>query len=100
MNKKIVGNSLLVVFSLVFSFGLCEIVVRMLGLAPEIVFVEKWRVRLSDNPVIGYEPIPNLNAENLSVQYYGYRGASNNMGYRDYDHTLGKERGSKLCECT
>ncbi|MGD9170593.1 MAG: SGNH/GDSL hydrolase family protein [Candidatus Thiodiazotropha sp.] len=95
MIKKLLGNSLLVVFSLVFSFALCEIVVRMLDLAPEIVYVEKWRVRLSDNPVIGYEPIPNLNDENLSVRYYGYRGASNNMGYRDYDHNIKKTPGSR-----
>ncbi len=95
MYKKIIGNSLLVVISLVFAFGICEIVVRMLGLAPEVVYVEKWRVRQSDNPVIGYEPIPNLKGENLSVRYYGYRGASNNMGYRDYDHRLIKEPGSK-----
>jgi len=95
MNKKLLGNSLLVIFSLVFSFALCEIVVRVLGLAPEIVYVEKWRVRLSENPIIGYEPIPNLNDENLSVQYYGYRGASNNMGYRDYDHSIKKAPNSR-----
>jgi lysophospholipase L1-like esterase len=95
MKKRLLANSLLIVFSLVFSFALCEIVVRILGLAPEIVYVEKWRVRLSNNPTIGYEPIPNLKGDNLSVRYYGYRGASNNMGYRDYDHSLEKAPGSR-----
>jgi len=95
MNKKALGNILLFSISILFSLGLCEIVVRILGLAPEIVYVEKWRVRLSNNPIIGYEPIPNLKGENLSVQYYGYRGASNNMGYRDRDRSLEKPAGSK-----
>ena len=95
MKNKWLGNTLLFGFSLVFSLIICELVVRALGLAPEIVYVEKWRVRLSDNPVIGYEPIPNLQGEDLSVRYYGYRGASNNMGYRDYDHPIEKPQGTR-----
>ncbi|WP_045855543.1 SGNH/GDSL hydrolase family protein [Teredinibacter purpureus] len=95
MIKKILTNTLLSAFSLAIALSLCEIVIRVAGIAPEIVYVEKWRVRLSENTRIGYEPIPNLNSEGQSAQFFGYIGRSNNMGYRDYDHPLEKAPGSQ-----
>ena len=92
-NKKYLANFMLVIISILFSLGICEAVVRIFNLAPEIVYIEKWRVRLSDNPVIGYEPIPKLNSTGKSVQFFGYDGRSNNMGYRDYDHPTKKPDG-------
>jgi len=95
MFKKPLENSLLILISISLALGLSELVVRSLKLAPEIVYVEKWRVRLSENRKIGYEPIPNLNSAGKSAQYYSYIGRSNNMGYRDYDHPLEKPTGSQ-----
>ncbi len=95
MKNRYLANTLLVAISLLLSLVVCEIVVRMLNLAPEVVYVEKWRVRLSENPRIGYEPIPNLDSTGKSVQFYSYIGRSNGMGYRDYDHPMTKEPGSK-----
>ncbi|TVZ37910.1 lysophospholipase L1-like esterase [Alteromonadaceae bacterium 2753L.S.0a.02] len=94
MNKTLV-NGLLLAFSVIFALMICEVLVRTFKLAPEIVYIEKWRVRLSDNPKIGYEPIPNLDSSGQSAQYYSYIGRSNNMGYRDYNHPLAKTPGSK-----
>lgn len=95
MNKKKFGNFVLLSLSIALCLLICELLIRALDLDAETVYVEKWRMRLSDNPIIGYEPIPNLQDETLSMQHYGYRGASNNMGYRDYDHPLQKPTGSK-----
>ena len=96
MNSKVLlGNTLLTIVSLVVALLLCEVVVRVMGLSPEVVYIEKWRVRLAENPKIGYEPIPNLDSTGKEVRYYSYDGMSNNMGFRDYDHSLQKEPGSK-----
>jgi lysophospholipase L1-like esterase len=87
---RTLANLLLLLTSLATGLGIGELAVRWLGLAPEVVYIEKWRVRLSDNPRIGYEPIPHLDSRGKSVQFYGYDGRSNAMGYRDRDHPLDK----------
>lgn len=93
--KSILSNTLLVGGSVLVALVLCEVVIRALSLAPEVVYIEKWRVRLASNPKIAYEPIPNLDSSGKEVRYYQYDGMSNNMGYRDYDHSLEKPEGWK-----
>jgi lysophospholipase L1-like esterase len=71
-----------------------EIAVRLFGLAPEVAFIQKGRFRLSRNPGIGYEPVPGLDYGGEELSYFDYRGRSNNLGYRDYDHPLRKPPGA------
>ncbi|PCK07682.1 MAG: hypothetical protein COA42_12965, partial [Alteromonadaceae bacterium] len=92
--KKITINTLLLASSLLIALLACEAAVRAMDLAPEVVYIEKWRMRLSANPKVGFEPIPNLDSTGKSVQYYSYDGRSNNFGYRDYDHSEAKAPGS------
>ncbi len=66
------------VLSLLFAEG----AVRALGLAPSIIPIAKGRFRLSPNPKIGYEPIPNIQFEGESLSFYQYKGAGNDLGYR------------------
>ncbi len=93
--RRILLNTLLGVAGLCVAAGLGELLVRLWGAAPEVVYVEKWRMRLACNPRIGFEPIPHLDAAGQSVQFYGYRGASNSMGFRDSEHPVAKPSGSK-----
>ncbi len=82
---------LLLIFGVLIACLLCEGILRAVGAAPEVAYVEKWRLRLSENPKIGYEMIPNLDARGKSVQFFGYVGRSNSMGFRDYEHSLENE---------
>ncbi len=66
-----------------------EGVVRGLGLGPVLVVAEG-RYRLSSNPRIAYEPLPNLVYQGDTLHFYDYRGASNALGYRDREHRLAK----------
>lgn len=91
--KTVAGNLVLIVVSLLVMLALGEVAVRALGLAPEVVYIEKGRVRLSTNPIIGYEPIPNLPSSGLDVGEVGYQGRSNSLGYRDIEHPLVKPPG-------
>ena len=93
--KTLLGKSILIISSIVVALLLAEGIVRVMGLSPEVVYIEKWRVRLAENPKIAYEPIPNLDSKGKSSRYYSYVGMSNNMGFRDYDHSIKKEQGSK-----
>ncbi len=86
-------KSLLVVFGVTAALLLGECSVRLFGLAPDIVYVEKGRYRLSNNPKIGYEPVPGLNYNGESLHFYDYRGASNSLGYRDTEHPVAKPAG-------
>ena len=95
MFKRLLIRLALVIGGLVVSLLLCEIAISAFSLAPEVVYIEKWRMRLSPHPEIGYEPIPNLTGDNFSVQYYGYRGLSNSLGFRDHEHELTKPSGVK-----
>jgi lysophospholipase L1-like esterase len=80
--------------SLLVSFLAGEAVTRFSGLAPEVVYIEKWRMRLSSNPLIGYEPVPYLDGTGQSLQFYSYHDRSNFMGYRDKDWELIKPEGT------
>jgi lysophospholipase L1-like esterase len=76
---------LALLLGLAFSLVLGESLVRLLGLYPEITYVEKWRMRLSPNAEMVYEPIPNLSAVNHDMQYYLYPDKSNSLGFRGPD---------------
>jgi len=76
------------------SLACAEIVVRFASLAPEIIPVTKGRFRLSPNPKIGYEPIPNIHYEEDSLSFYQYRGTSNELGYRGPTYPETREPGT------
>jgi len=67
---------------LVIALILGEFLARLFELAPPQIRVEKWRMRLSENPEMVYEPIPNMSASSLDMQYYLYPDQSNNLGFR------------------
>jgi lysophospholipase L1-like esterase len=73
---------------------LAEGVVRLSGLAPEVVLVQEGRFRLSPNEKIGYEPVPNFDYEGTTDSFYDYVGKSNSLGFRDRDHTVEKPEGT------
>jgi hypothetical protein len=86
---------LLVIVGLLLGLAVGEIGIRIADVAPEIVYIEKFRMRLSPNPKIGFEPIPHLDSSEASVKLFGYRGLSNSMGFRDYEHEIKKASGAK-----
>ena len=72
---RIIAATLLLLLS-------AEIVVRALGNPPSVVPIAKGRFRLSPNLKIGYEPIPNIQYDGKSLEFFQYRGTSNRLGYR------------------
>jgi lysophospholipase L1-like esterase len=89
------GNLILLAASFVFCLLLGEVIIRLAGVAPEVAYIEKWRMRLAKNPKIGYEPIPNLDSTGKSLRYFGYPGKSNSLGFRDEEHSVKKRPGEK-----
>ncbi|HXI04070.1 MAG TPA: SGNH/GDSL hydrolase family protein [Candidatus Saccharimonadales bacterium] len=87
------GRIGLLLTGLAVALGLAEVIVRAGGLAPEVVVVGQGRFRLSANPKIGYEPQPRVSVEGDPRDFNDYRGASNRLGYRDYDHPAANPRG-------
>ncbi|HEX2223417.1 MAG TPA: SGNH/GDSL hydrolase family protein, partial [Thermoanaerobaculia bacterium] len=82
------------VAALLFSVLFAEILVRLLGAAPEVGVIRAGRFQLSPNPLIGYEPVPDLDYQGESLAFYDYVGASNRLGYRDRDHAEKKPAGT------
>ncbi len=66
---------------------IAEIAVRALGVAPQVAILDTGRFRLSDDPRIGYEPIPGYEYD---AERRSYRGHGNSLGFRDRDHELDK----------
>ena len=84
---------LLLVAGTLFGLLLAEGIVRLSQLAPEVVLVQEGRFRLSPNPKIGYEPVPNYDYEGTTDSFYDYVGKSNRLGFRDRDHDVEKPEG-------
>lgn len=76
-------NVLLFIASLIGALLCAELVIRFLDLAPEVGQVDIGRYRISQNPRIGYEPIPGLVYDGESMHYYDYKGETNDLGFRD-----------------
>jgi lysophospholipase L1-like esterase len=93
-----------------------ECTVRVAGLAPEVAALDVGRYRLSQNPKIGFEPVPGMSyaaapppevlagkkegeerymaeARYVNTQFYDYRDQANRLGYRDVDHEVTKPPG-------
>ena len=111
---KVAGPGGLLIVGTIVALLLAEALVRVGGVAPEVGHVAKWRWRLSSNPKIGYELIPNakpqgarpLGESSLSeTSAYetslaerplpGHRGRANDLGFRDYDHRVEKAVGTQ-----
>ncbi len=94
MNRRLIAQkALLAAFGLLLALLVGECAVRLTNLAPDIVYVAKGRYRLSNNPKIGFEPVPGLEYDGKSLHFYDYRGASNSLGYRDAEHPIAKPPG-------
>ena len=90
LGKKLLAVSLSAVLALVAA----EALVRVFDLAPQVSVIERGRFRLSRNPGIGYEPVPNLDYRGDDLSFFDYTGASNSLGYRDREHEVEKPAGT------
>jgi len=88
------GGKLALLFAaLVLTLSIGEVMVRVTGVAPDVVPVSAGRFRLSANPRLGFEPLPGIDYGGESMDLYAFRGRANALGYRDRDHDLAKPPG-------
>jgi lysophospholipase L1-like esterase len=85
-NMGIVGRVTLVACSLALGLLVSEGLVRVLDVAPDVEVMSAQMYRYSDNPRIGWEPVPL--AERASS-----RAGINDLGYRDQNHPVAKPGG-------
>ena len=71
--------------SLLLAFLCAELAVRALNAAPDLAVVRKGRYRLSADPQLGFEPVPERTVGADPAGLYDYVGASNSLGFRDPD---------------
>ncbi len=71
---------------------MAELLTLALGLAPEVVPVERGRYKLSENLILGYEPRP-MTFTGETDDFTQFTGASNDLGFRDVTHTPQKPPG-------
>jgi lysophospholipase L1-like esterase len=90
LGKKLLAVALSVVLALLAAEG----AVRALDLAPQVSVIERGRFRLSRNPLIGFEPVPNLDYQGDDLSFFDYTGASNSLGFRDREHAVDKPPGT------
>lgn len=82
----------LVLLSTLVSLSIAEIVVRRSGLAPEVFSVQRGRFRISENPLIGYELVPDFESDRAGSML-DFRGKANSLGFRDREHSVLKPEG-------
>lgn len=93
MNRSIPSRLLLLVAGCAAGLVFGEILVRALGAAPRVGFFEKEQFRIASNPLIGWEPIPNEASRSTAGEHRWSETQHNSLGFRDYEHSLGKEPG-------
>ncbi len=81
---KAAGKVMLVVVSVVFALAVGELVLRTFDLGPEVYAVSYDNYRLSENPVLGYELLP---------ESPDGRGSISEQGLRDRHYTTPKPDG-------
>jgi lysophospholipase L1-like esterase len=90
----VAGRAVLLLGGVLVALSAGELIVRALGLAPEVVMVAHGRYRVSNDPEIGYEPIPGLRYDGRDLTLYDYRSdETNTLGYRDREHDVLKGKG-------
>lgn len=96
--KDISLKIILVLLSVIFALTLCEVIIRVFKLAPEVhrlnPGLKKSVYKISSNPILGYEFKENYRDEfrpNLSSSY----PYINSHGYRDIERTYEKSKGVK-----
>src|SRR5262249_11792310 len=82
----IVTRVTLVVCSVAMGLLLSECLIRVLDIAPQVEVMSSEIYRYSDNPRLGWEPIP-LAERKVS------KAGINDLGYRDLNHPLAKPPG-------
>jgi lysophospholipase L1-like esterase len=82
----IVGRVTLVACSLALGLLVSECLVRFLDVAPEVEVMSSQMYRYSDNPRIGWEPVPLPERKSS-------RAGINDLGYRDLNHPVAKSAG-------
>lgn len=83
----------LVGLGLAGGLAAAEALVRLAGLAPEVVLVREGRFQLSANPELGYEPVPGVDYDGKLDGFHDFVGRSNSLGFRDRERTVAKEPG-------
>lgn len=91
--KKLVKRLVLAAAGVIAGLVCAELAVRAAGIAPEVSQIRLGRFRLSTNPKLGYEPVPDLGFYGEKPLFHQYRGKSNRLGFRDVDHELEKPPG-------
>lgn len=94
MNVKKVGFKLLCVTvpAMVLCLILAELLIRVVGLGPEVYAVQKERFRLSDNPLLGFELVPGYVTDEEGPMIL-FKGRANSLGFRDREHAIEKQEG-------
>lgn len=81
---------LLLAMGLAVSLGLGEAAVRNFGLAPELIFLQRGRYRLSTNPDLGYVPAPGSFNRN-EIEGFDYPDSeTNSEGFRSPEYPKAK----------
>jgi lysophospholipase L1-like esterase len=91
--REAIGNAGLLAAGTAAALLLAEAAVRLLGLAPEVAFIQRGRFRLSTNPAIGYEPVPGLERPEGDLGFWDWRSRSNSLGFRDREHPVARTPG-------
>jgi len=92
--KLFAANSLLVIVSVFIALTIAEITVRCLGIAPQLEYIQKGRFRLSSNPLIRFELVPNFYADD-NGRFLDFLGTTNSLGFRDREHPRHAPQGTQ-----
>jgi lysophospholipase L1-like esterase len=81
-------------FGILLALVAGEVLLRLVGAAPEVAPVRRGRFQLSANPRLVFEPVPGMAFEGDAQGFFEYSGTSNRLGYRDRDHAAAKPPGT------
>ncbi len=92
--RSLLPRAALLLAGIIAALASGEILIRVLGAAPEVAWFQHEHFQLSSNPLIGWEPVGRAGAPGGGTHEPGADpGERNSLGFRDDEHSLAAAEG-------
>ena len=88
MMRALLPRAALLLAGIIAALAFGEVLIRLLGAAPQVAWFQREQFQISANPLIGWEPVGNAGPFAAAATQEQGSDAPNSLGFRDDEHSL------------